>query len=1148
MSLKIDRMQLEIIINNDQARKSLRHLEEETRRLKKELRKVPEGSDEWNKINDRLKSIKQQHDGIIEKLGIEKLTIRELGQRQKELNAIMRNLDPSTKAYRDLEKQLVAVKTRQGQLRMQTQKTNSSIENLSRSFNKYFGVIAGGAASLTGLIMAGKRAVTTFAEFDDKVTDVIKTTGRTRDEVYAINEELKKIDTRTAQEELLDLAYVAGKLGITAKEEIEGFVRATDQISVALKRDLGGNTEEAVRQVGKLVDLFKIKDVYGIEESLLKVGSSINDLGMASTASEGSIVDFANRVAGIAPIAGVSIENVLGLGATLDSLAQTSETSATVYSMVLTGMAKKTSEFAKIAKMDITDFSNLLKTDANEAFIRVMEGLKGNDEALQGLVANLSELGLEGRRSTAVLGALANNTQKIREQQDLATAAFEKGTSITDEYNIKNESAQAILEKKRKALRNISVELGAKLLPILIGANSALEYFLKAVITIMQYLPKLAPAFVILTGYIIAYKASLIYAKVEMITNNLLMEQGIGLKIKDAVVLQALIIKEQLYTIWKGKGTIASKIATTAQWLWNAAVAANPIGALVTALTALYFAIKAYDKYNAESIRLEREKKIVLDKIEKANKKLETIYGNQAIAISQLSKFSKEQKLALYEQTKATIQQAEAELVLLEAEKKRIANENNKTTAWQKTKNFLLSIGNLYTMDIRNAKDAAENSAEAADEVGGSIDGLRAQIKALKLQSSDLFAQLDEVIEDGGGGGTSVKKNKYGQTFEEWKQQMQELEDMRRVLASTRPEQDAPTMTNKEAWGQNFRTDEEEIPETTGLELLQEMMNRQKEQLAEQRAEGKLTQQQYNEELENMEFAHLATMINLRRQLGMDTLDLEKKINQMRIQNQEKTEQELIEKQQRMVERFMEFTKIGSSAIEDFMAGNEDALLEGGKAMINFALDILKQQMQIAIAGATMQSLVQPDSIATFGISGLARAAVMVALIEGAFAVAKGAVSRIGKSRSDAYADGNYQDVTTKSGGRYRAQVVSPSHRSGLFSKPTYVPGFGLFGETAQPELVFNPRDTQAIMNAPGLVNAINATLGSTVPQYARGNAREIIRESSTTVDPTSIQIMAELRDELRKGIQAKLIASETYYRTHNEGADRLNDFKQKLP
>jgi TP901 family phage tail tape measure protein len=1162
MSLKIDRMQLEIIINNDQARKSLRHLEEETRRLKKELRKVPEGSDEWNKINDRLKAIKQQHDGIIKNLGLEKLSIRELGQRQKELNAIMRNLDPSTKAYRDLEKQLVAIKKRQGELRTQTNKTGLSLNKMANGFNKYFGIVTAGIASLSGLVMAGKKSITMFAEFDDKVTDVMKTTGRTKDEVYAINEELKNIDTRTAQEELLDLAYVAGKLGITAKEEIEGFVRATDQISVALKKDLGGNTEEAVRHLGKLVDLFKVKDKYGIEEGLLKVGSAINDLGMASTANEGFLVEFSKRVAGIAPSAGVAIEDILGLGATLDQLGQTSEVSSTVYTMVMTGMHKKTTEFARVAKMDIKSFTDLLKTDANEAFIRVMEGLQGDNAGMQELVENLGEVGLEGRRSTAVLGVLANNTHILRQQQELASKAFEKGTSITEEYNIKNQSAQAILEKKRKVLNNLAVELGEKLIPILTVSTSAFSYFVKATIAIIEFTTKyiriLAPLVAGITAYGIAVKVA---ANWERIHTGFMIA-------KNAVQKTAAFVT----------GVLTGKInlATIAQKAWNLAQKMNPIGMIVGVLAAAGTALYLYSKRLSAAEKLQKslndlnieanksiaEQKVELERLFRIAKNRNLADEDRIKAIEKINEISPDYlgninlenintdkaTKAKENYIKALLKEARAKAAqekLIEVEKKLIdlrMDSSSTELSWHQS---------LWNMIKAGGNSSVAMAYDLQTQIGNYTnenETLLAQQQALLEMVDQGNEQIIKTVVDGEDKAATVIKNKWGQTFEQYKEYLNEREDMLRVLASTRPEQDAPTMTNKEAWGQNFRSDEEEIPETTGLELLQEMMNRQKEQLAEQRAEGKITQQQYNEELENMEFAHLATMINLRRQLGMDTLDLEKKLNQMRIQNQEKTEQELIEKQQRMVERFMDFTKIGSAAIEDFMNGNEDALLEGGKAMINFALDILKQQMQIAIAGATMQSLVQPDSIVTFGISGLARAAVMVALIESAFAAAKGAVSRIGKNSSDAYADGNYQDVITKSGGHYRAQVVSPNHRSGLFSNPTFVPGFGLFGETAQPELVFNPRDTAAIMNAPGLVNAINATLGSVVPQYARGNAREIIRESNTTVDPTSIQIMAELRDELRKGIQAKLIASETYYRTHNEGADRLNDFKQKLP
>lgn len=80
-------------------------------------------------------------------------------------------------------------------------------------------------------------------------------------------------------------------------------------------------------------------------------------------------------------------------------------------------------------------------------------------------------------------------------------------------------------------------------------------------------------------------------------------------------------------------------------------------------------------------------------------------------------------------------------------------------------------------------------------------------------------------------------------------------------------------------------------------------------------------------------------------------------------------------------------------ALYDLASGGEDALKNAAKTMINFALDMLKVQVEIAIAKATIESLTQPDSIATFGVSGFIRAAVMVGLIEAAFAGVKGLVN-----------------------------------------------------------------------------------------------------------------------------------------------------------
>jgi len=256
----------------------------------------------------------------------------------------------------------------------QTSNSWFSLNKAANSFNKYFGIVTAALASFTGVALTVKKTISDYAEFDDKLADVMKTTGLTKDRVTALSDELKKIDTRTPQIELLDLARVAGKLGISAENDILGFVRASDKIRVALSEDLGGDVEESINQIGKLVDIFKLQPVFGIEDSIIKVGSAINSLGAAGTANEAYMVEFAKRVAGIAPSAGISIEKVLGMAATLDELGQTSEVSGTVFNQVIGGMFKDTATYAGIAGISVKDFSTLLDTDANEAFIRVLEG------------------------------------------------------------------------------------------------------------------------------------------------------------------------------------------------------------------------------------------------------------------------------------------------------------------------------------------------------------------------------------------------------------------------------------------------------------------------------------------------------------------------------------------------------------------------------------------------------------------------------------------------------------------------------------------------------------------------------------------------------------------------------------------------------
>lgn len=371
--------------------------------------------------------------------------------------------------------------------------------------NNMWAYYLGGGAVVASLERLASRAVNAYQRLDDKMADVQKTTDLSKEGVIELDKELQKIDTRSSREELLDMARIGGKLGIEGQENLAGFVRVADKLKVALSEDLGGNVEETIRQVGKLVGVFDVDKELGIERGLEAVGSTINELGASSTANEAYIVDFTNRVAGVAAGADIAIPKVMGIASTMDILAQTAEVSGTTYGQVMTGMQKRTEEYARIAGMSLQEFRKLLDQDQNEAFIRVMEGLGKMDS--ENRVKALSTLKLEGQRATQVLGALADKTDLLREQQALANEAFEEATSLQNEFNVKNESAAALIEKRRKVMDQAMTDMGEKLFPLWSEAIGLSGHLLQALSSILGVGSRYIWTIVSLTATIVAYNA-----------------------------------------------------------------------------------------------------------------------------------------------------------------------------------------------------------------------------------------------------------------------------------------------------------------------------------------------------------------------------------------------------------------------------------------------------------------------------------------------------------------------------------------------------------------------------------------------------------------------------------------------------------------
>lgn len=354
--------------------------------------------------------------------------------------------------------------------------------------NKYWAMLGAGIATITGLSFTFRKLGEDVAKMDDVYSDVMKTTGMSRDEVLGLNEDFKEMDTRTAREQLNELGSEAGKLGLEGRDKIMDFVDAGNQIKVALGEDLG---DDAIKNIGKMVGVFEkstgdIKNI-GLKEQMLAVGSAVNELGASSSANEDYLVQFTGRLGGVASQAGISIDAILGYGSALDQDMQQVEMSATALQNFIMKIMGDPAKFARIAGMEVSKFTELLNTDANEAIKTVLRSLNEKG-GFQDLIPVFNEMGLDGARAVGVLSAMASSIDKIDEAQRVANESLKEGTSITKEYNVKNTNQAAQLEKARKNFREVSLELGERLSPALLKSTNATSYLIKALVELPKWL------------------------------------------------------------------------------------------------------------------------------------------------------------------------------------------------------------------------------------------------------------------------------------------------------------------------------------------------------------------------------------------------------------------------------------------------------------------------------------------------------------------------------------------------------------------------------------------------------------------------------------------------------------------------------------
>lgn len=601
--MKSEDLRLNIIVNGDAGRKEILDTEKAISKLESELKslKKAEGdhSKEISETNKKLTDAKSKYAELQRQISLDGKTMAELKTHVTATRAALSKAVPGTDNWVALNNELLVSSKRLKALENQAKNTKEVVSEVWHSWSG----VAVAANNISNLISrySGQieEAKQSWLQYDEALVDAMKTTGLSRDEIEELSAELKKFDTRTAQNELLSLARVGGKLGISGKEDPLEFVSAADKINVALKEDLGGDAEAAIGQIGKLVDIFQLKGQMGLEKAMLSVGSAINELGAASTANEGYIVNFTNRLAGIAPNAKISIDKILGLASTLDANAQAAETAATAIGQTITAMFRKTETFAQIAKMPFEEFRDLLTNDVNGALVKVLEGMKG-DQGLFNIVDAMDEMHLNGQRATTVLGALANNVDMLKTQQQLANEAFQEGTSLTNEFNTKNESATAIQEKLKKRITETSVEIGQKLMPAANMVIGGTNTFLGVISKLITLFGKYQAAIITVTGLTALYVAKKKIA-------YLFSAEFRAALLKEVAVLEASSKANSLHTVTLKILAGGYKTAGAAAKAFGKALIANPVGLVIAAVAALAHGIAFLVSKSREATKELRE-------------------------------------------------------------------------------------------------------------------------------------------------------------------------------------------------------------------------------------------------------------------------------------------------------------------------------------------------------------------------------------------------------------------------------------------------------------------------------------------------------------------------------------------------------------
>lgn len=959
---------VEVRVNGEEAKQELKNLETIASGLKKELADAYEAGDtskikqvtsELRKTEAQIKTLKKDTTALTEVMNnLDKATPKEL---RATLRAINRQLNSGhikrgSAEWKYYQQQAKLVTTELQKIKTEVQETEGWLTRFNSGFSKWGGLLATGAATITGVSMALNTLRNNRDAKESSQAELKALTGLDDSSIQWLTEQAEKLSTtmdesglriRQSSDEILQAYMLIGSKKpelLKDKEALNAVTIEAMRLAAAAKIDL----KDAV--TATTVSL----NMYG--ESADQAARYVNVLAAGSKEGAADVSAQAASIknAGVAASgAGVSIEQLQG---------------------TIQMLAEKGLE-AEPAGTALRKFFLVLQTGPDETNPKVV--------GLQTALENLNKKSLSAAQIQTMFGEeaysaatiLIDNADKVRQYTEAVT-----DTSIAmEQAAINSDTNEAKMAQYRNSIKEAGIELMERL-------NPSLSLLTGWTTKIIVALPKLI-------NWFVKYKSIIITSTAAIAAYT--------------VTINASTIATKLYETW-------TKLATVATRGFNTALKSNSFGLVVAGLTAIATSLMTYVIPNTKKAK--DEQKSYNDELEKMTR-ISDAFASINKRADNLDKLNDRQKQNLKTDAKAELAIIEDKLTKeeiayteqFEKEKKRIQersdiNETTRKVLMQgldgkfRTQRQAIETLSKQRTELQNIIDKIPDMTETVVDpdpdsitAGGSNPETTKENPQITAENKRYYDELAD-LKKSYLASDEMTQQEYTSFMEDL--EMRHLENMM-AIAGLEPEK-------RQQLGQKLlemrirfkeecaRLDEEDANKRSEetFTRLEKQYQLEIQEATQKHYEQVTSEEEYWQQISSIQDRYYSNLLQSAQISEEKKAEIVAAMENKQLQNSKKVYDEKVRQFDSMSSAMQGMASDLGKSMADFFAGEEKDFGSFMSSILIILLDALEKQL-IATQAAAIAEVTIKDITKKGVLIGMATAAAKIALITAAFETAK---------------------------------------------------------------------------------------------------------------------------------------------------------------